>query len=251
MTEHSEVRPEDLHAWIDCELDESRRARVEAAVETDPELREIGGLYRADKARILSLYGGGLHEPLPLEWIRKIEDTAARRSWRPQVWALTAMAASFVLVLAGALAYREWPSPARNDIVADALAARAEQLPPQAVIPILSGRDADAQAVAMTRALSARVKAPDLSKMGYSLVAMEVYDSPARSFELRYRDRDGRVFTLYLRRSSGAPRFDQFEENGLRVCIWQDDVIGTVMAGKMSAAEMQRLASLAYTGLTL
>jgi len=31
--------------------------------------------------------------------------------------------------------------------------------------------------------------------------------------------------------------------------VWQDDRISTVMAGTMSAAEMQRLASLAYLGL--
>jgi hypothetical protein len=36
----------------------------------------------------------------------------------------------------------------------------------------------------------------------------------------------------------------------LRVCIWQDDQVGMVMAGDVSTAAMQRLASLAYSGLT-
>ena len=45
------------------------------------------------------------------------------------------------------------------------------------------------------------------------------------------------------------PRFALLEEQGLRVCVWQDSVIGIVMAGKMSAAEMERLAGLAYEGL--
>jgi len=33
------------------------------------------------------------------------------------------------------------------------------------------------------------------------------------------------------------------------VCLWQDDVLSTVMVGKMAAAEMLRVASLAYNGL--
>jgi hypothetical protein len=35
----------------------------------------------------------------------------------------------------------------------------------------------------------------------------------------------------------------------VRVCLWQDDVLATVMVGEMSAAEMLRVASLAYNGL--
>jgi anti-sigma factor RsiW len=37
----------------------------------------------------------------------------------------------------------------------------------------------------------------------------------------------------------------------LRICIWQDDIIGTVMVGDMSAGEMARAASAAYAGLNL
>jgi anti-sigma factor RsiW len=68
---------------------------------------------------------------------------------------------------------------------------------------------------------------------------------------LFYRDRTGRLFTLYLRHSDGMVRFDQFMRDGLRICVWQDEEVGTVMAGNVSTADMQRLASLAYTGLTL
>jgi len=53
-----------------------------------------------------------------------------------------------------------------------------------------------------------------------------------------------------LRHSDGTARFDQFERAGLRVCIWQDEELSMVMAGDVSTAAMQRLASLAYAGLT-
>jgi anti-sigma factor RsiW len=37
----------------------------------------------------------------------------------------------------------------------------------------------------------------------------------------------------------------------MRICIWQDEELSTVMLGEMSAGEMARVASLAYSGLTL
>ena len=59
------IRDEDLHAFIDGELEDADRARVDAAVNADPALGEQVAAFRADKARLVSLYGGGLNEPLP------------------------------------------------------------------------------------------------------------------------------------------------------------------------------------------
>jgi anti-sigma factor RsiW len=104
----------------------------------------------------------------------------------------------------------------------------------------------------LAQTLAMKVRAPDLSEMGYSLTAIQIYPatSNGNSVELIYRGPKSRDFTLFIRRASGQPRFDVFEQNGVRICLWQDDAIATVMAGRMSAAEMQRLASLAYNGLS-
>ncbi len=251
MTRRTDILDEDLQAFIDDELDEASRRRVEAALAGDPELGEAVARYREDKARILAVYGAGLEEPLPPHWIAMIEEPTGRADWRRMGWGLTALAASFILVLGLTIAIRQQASPAGSDIVAQALAARANLVQPRTFIAIRSAQDAHLQDAAMTKALDTTAKAPDLSRMGYRLVGIQVYSMPQRAFELVYRDRAGRAFTLYLRRSgSGAARFDQFVQNGVRICVWQDDVVGMVMAGKMSAAEMQRLATLAYSGLT-
>ncbi|HTT83373.1 MAG TPA: hypothetical protein VMF67_07815 [Rhizomicrobium sp.] len=249
MNTRPEIREEDLHAFIDGELDAVERARIESIVEANAYLRDRAARYRADKARLVAIYGGGMSEPLPQAWIDRIETATKPRRWRAQSGGIAALAASLVLVFAGFLAWRVFVHPARDDIVADALAARAGALVPVSVIPA-EPKVVAAEAHVMTMALDARVKAPDLSRMGYRLVGINVYSNPTHAFELRYA-RNGEIFTLYLRRSSGTPRFDQFRQDGLRVCIWQDDVVGMVMAGTMSVDEMQRLASLAYTGLTL
>jgi anti-sigma factor RsiW len=245
----TELRDEDLHAFIDGELDDLARSRIQSIIDADPVLRHQLSVYRADKERLISLYGGGLNEPLPREWIQKIEGARRRKNTRTS-WTIAAMAATVVMVLAGSIAYRNFAPAMREDIVADALAARTQSPPPDTVVPIRSARDAEAEAAVMTRTLATQVKAPDLTKLGFRLVGMDIYDTPARSFDLRYRDGKGRIFTLYLRRSSGATRFDLFEEKGLRVCVWQDEVMATVMAGPVSGAEMERLAGLVYTSLT-
>jgi hypothetical protein len=82
--------------------------------------------------------------------------------------------------------------------------------------------------------------------MGYQVTGLKFYEHAA---EIEYHDGKGRLFTLYLRPSDGTTRFDQFARDGVRICVWQDDRISTVMTGTISAAMMQRLASLTYLGL--
>ena len=251
MTTHATIRNEDLHALLDGQLGEVERLRVEAAVKADPELNRQVSAFRADKARLISLYGSGLNEPLPEAWLARIEEATVRKPVPRTAWAMLGIAASFVLVLSGTVAYRELAKTPRDDVVADALAARSLETKPDYVVPVRSTGDVQAQSAVMAKDLDTRVKAPDLTRMGYRLVGVEVYSSPAPSFDLRYVDANGRAVTLYIRRSPGSTRFDILAVKGLKVCVWQDNVISTVVTGAMSAGEMERLASLAYSGLTL
>jgi len=251
MTSPATIRDEELHAFIDGELGPADRVRVEAAVEADPKLSEQVIAFRADKARLLSLYGGGLNEPLPSEWIARIEEASGRKPLPRTAWAMLALAASFVLVLSGTIVWRQLGPVPPDDVVADALAARSLEQRPDHVVPVSSTRDIAAESAVMAKSLDTRVKAPDLSRMGYRLVGIDVYSAAAPSFDLRYTDAHGRAVTLYIRRSPGSTRFDILEMKGLRVCVWQDNIISTVVTGRMSAGEMERLASLAYSGLTL
>ena len=105
----------------------------------------------------------------------------------------------------------------------------------------------------LSKALDMNVKAPDLGKLGYQLADIRIYSGVpgGKSVELRYRGEQNRVFTVYLRHPSGPPQVDLLQRDGLRICIWQDEYVGSVMLGEMSAGEMARAASAAYAGLTL
>jgi anti-sigma factor RsiW len=105
----------------------------------------------------------------------------------------------------------------------------------------------------VSEALDMPVKVPELAKFGYQIAGIRVYAhmNGGNAVELEYRDERNRLFTMYMRRPSGPASVDMTERNGMWTCIWQDDVLGTVMQGEMSAAEMARLASAAYNGLYL
>ncbi|HET7085840.1 MAG TPA: hypothetical protein VFI23_13775 [Rhizomicrobium sp.] len=235
------ISDEDLHAYIDGALSEARAQLVKTALAGNPALAERAALFQADKALFKTVYGPLDQRPLPPEWI-------ARAEARPRInWRLAGAIAAMLLVAAiGSLTWRHYAPAAGRDVVETALDAR-EGSGGEPRMAADDGAKTGGYDSALRRTVAANLHVPDLSRMGYRLTGLTLYD---RAAEIVYRGPQDQLFTLYVRRSDGSARFDQFERRGLRVCIWQDDQISTVMAGNISAAVMQRLATLSYTGLT-
>lgn len=250
MSEYLDTWESRLHAFIDGELAEDDRAAVAAEIDANPELAQRVALYGDDKARLAATYGHITEAPIPRRWIDLIEGHARKPRRSVVMETFMALAASLLVLIGGSLVYRQM-TPHEEPIVADALAARNNALPARQIIPVKASAETTVAGRALASALAMRVGVPDLTRMGYKLTGLRIYSNAqsGKAAELMYRRADGRTFALYLRHSSGTPRFDQYKQGNLRVCIWQDDVIGAVMTGEMSAAEMQRLASLAYMGL--
>ena len=250
MSEPLHIADETLHALIDGELPVEERAQVEDAVAADTDLSTRAALFRADKTRLHEVYGRVADLPVPAKWIDMIEHRPSAMQRLLPVQTIAAIAAALLILIGGPLLYRQ-STPHEEAIVEEALAARSDALPAKQIIAVNTGGSSIAASAAVKSTLGMPVKAPDLSRMGYTLIGVRTYDraSSGNAVELLYRRGGDRTFALYVRKPSGPPRFDQYKQGNMRVCIWQDDVIGTVMTGEMSAAEMQRLASLAYTGL--
>lgn len=232
--------PEELHAFIDGELPPARAAEVAAAVEHDAQLARQVAAFRADKVRLKEIYAPLLQQPTPQAWERMIDPAQLKRPPVIDRRAWMAMAASIIAVAGGWTVYRV--AAVQNDeaIIAAAIAAHSDRS-----ARTISMVDAGAL---MTQTLGLRLKAPDLSKFGFALASAQAY-GPDKSVKVSYRDEQARVFTLYLAPSSGKPRFEMTKRGALRICVWQDDVMGTIMVADVSAGEMLRLASLAYSGL--
>jgi len=237
------ISDEDLHAYIDGALSEERALLVRKVLAENAALAERAALFEADKAMFKTVYGPLAERPLPPEWTLRV-----RRQERPRMnWRLASAIAATLAVLAGSpLVWRYAAVPAGGDVVDVALDARAGALAQTQHIAT-GGPKTEGYDTALRQTIASNVHIPDLSRMGYRLAGLQLYDKAA---EILYRGPQNQLFSLYVRRSDGSARFDQFARRGLRVCIWQDDQITTVMAGNISAAAMQRLATLSYTGLT-
>jgi anti-sigma factor RsiW len=245
------IGEQDLHAFIDGELDPARRAAVQEAMAHDPAMAGRIAAFRADKQRLAALYGPVAERPLPAAWLRSIEAASRPRPWRRVAARWRSLAAAAVLLAAiGATA--ALLAPSRDTILAEAAAAhdgtlRTRQILAGAALPPASVGNRLLQAT-----LGLPVRTPDLTRFGFRLAAIDVFQPPTRpAVGLVYRDAGQRELTIYLRRSAGEARFDLLRRGRLRVCIWQDDVLGAVMTADMTAGEMMRVASRAYVELNL
>ena len=248
MSGHPQISDDDLHAFIDGELDAARRQAVESIMRADPALAERARAYSADKDLLKRAYANANARPIPSQWLVMAE--AAKKPRPLSLRLVGTIAAAVVAGVIGTLTFQQLQPRGTSEIVQAALEARATNA--GEIVAIGNAAQAHAFDDHLSAILAMPVKVPDMRRLGYHLVGMRLFPGSggSGSAELLYRGNQKQLFTLYLRRSDGKARFDQFERNGLRVCIWQDDVLGMVMAGDVSTAAMQRLASLAYTGLT-
>jgi anti-sigma factor RsiW len=154
-------------------------------------------------------------------------------------------------MVATATAVVSWQLRNDNTILAEAEAARRGHLDGRIAegdpLPQPAMRDA-----LLRKTLGMNVRPPELSRFGFQLVHMDLYVRPAGgAAQLRYSDRAQRALTIYVRPSDGSVQFDIVRRGETHVCVWQDDVVGAVIIASVSAAEMLRIASSAYTALNL
>ncbi|HUO99384.1 MAG TPA: hypothetical protein VMU01_11990 [Rhizomicrobium sp.] len=247
MSERDDIRDIHLSALIDGELGGERREELERAIERDPALAARVAEMHADKLMLHRIYDPVARRPLPREWLDLVERPQRRVPWR----LAASIAAALLVVAIGTYSYLDLRPTAPVWIVDEALNARQDVTRPEQVIVAARGGGVSRYDAMLEITVGARVRVPDMGKAGYRLAAIRVFPhGGGRAAELAYRDANGHVFTLYVSRSNGTVDFVQLERRGLRVCLWRDDQVSTVMAANISTAAMQRLAILAYSGMT-
>jgi anti-sigma factor RsiW len=251
MSENPDIADLELHAFIDGELDAGQAVAFEARMKADPALAERVAAFRADRDMLKRVFASAADDPIPQQWITLAHGSDSPKR-QPMSWRLVgAIAAVVILSAIGAVSYWERQPSGTGDVVQAALDARTDTAHAQDFIAIPSGVDMGKYNRVLSSTVALNVKVPDLKRMGYRLAGILLYPHSPAAAELVYRNDRNESFALYLRHSDGKAHFDQFERNGLRVCVWQDEALSAVMTGNVSTATMQRLASLAYTGLTL
>ncbi len=234
----------ELHAYIDGALDAERHATIAARIENDPALAARVAAFRADKDMLKQVYGPLGDKPVPESWIARARSAPPPRTVSFRL--VGSIAAALLVGILGTLTVQSLQHTQQSGIIEAALDARQTAVGARQAIDVRPGMDARQFDRAISEIVKASVKVPDMGNLGFRLVGVRYYQDAA---ELRYRNEQGNLLTLYMRKSDGAKPFRQFEHNGLQVCLWQDDVVAWVMTGDVSVAEMQRLAGHAYDNL--
>jgi anti-sigma factor RsiW len=241
-------------------------AEIGAALKTDPDLATLANALRQDRDALAAAFAPAAADKLPQAWLDRIEaaiapgepsnilqfrprpapkrppliDRAKLRAALP--WALAACLA--LAVASPAVRHLVWP--AADTIEQEAAEARSGILVATSTLQGPALPSQDDQRALLRRVTGLPVQAPDLRPLGWHLATLETFPAAA---ELRYRNQAGELLTMYVRRSRGEARFDLLQRGHLRTCVWQDDVMGTVIIGDMSAGKMMRVAALAYTNM--
>jgi anti-sigma factor RsiW len=242
---------EDLHAFIDGELDDARAEAVAAIIAASPELLEQVERLILDKDLIARAYGPLIELPLPdimrqtVTGYHPPEPVRAPRRFFPAAMALAAA------IVAAVIAYPILSNLGGDPLVTEAMAVRAGQVHAERQFADTEIATAAARDQLVQTALSVPVKVPNLEKAGYRLSGITAYPDRGdhKALQISYRDRHGVLFTMYMRQTTGADRFELSRRKDMQVCIWQNDDLSVVMLGEMPAHDMLRVATATYADL--
>jgi anti-sigma factor RsiW len=253
------ISDEELNAFIDGELAPARAVEVARALDADARLSARAQAFRQDRDVFAAAYAPVARAALPAAWLARIEQAvekpasnvvpfpprpAAKRPGYAYAWA----AAACVALMLGWGALQLRPGPPPDSILAQAALAQSGRLAASAHFADSGLPAPEMQRELLSRATGLPVKAPDLRRLGWHLASMDLYRGAAA---LHYANAKSQALSVFVRRSAGAPRFDILKQGTTRVCVWQDEVVGAVMMGDMSAGQMMRVAGAAYADLDM
>jgi anti-sigma factor RsiW len=254
------IGDDDIHAYVDRQLDPPRRAEVETWLADNPEAAARAAFYARSNEALHQSFDAVLAEPVPAEM------TTPQRRRAPLPWRSAAVAACFaVLGLAGGwFAHEALTEPT----VVERIVAVAQPVQTQAALahsayasevrhPVEVGADEEAHLVRwLTNRMGKPVKAPKLEAMGYRLMGGRLLPSSEAGVacQFMYENANGMRITLFIR----SPNPDQpqtafrfaTESNGIGVFYWIDRNLAYALSANLPKDELKRLAREIYDQLT-
>jgi len=246
-----QITEADLHAWLDDELPQSRRAEVEAYISAYPLENERLSAYRRNDAAIETAFDAVLAEPVPARLLRR-RSTAPANVWRHA-------AAIGWLVVGGLVGWQlhdvksadrraEPPTWAHRAAVAHIVYS------PEVRHPVEVGANDQEHLVAwLSKRLGTAVKIPRLDSVGYSLVGGRLLpgeQEPAAQF--MYQDAQGQRLTLYVRTNRDQNKETAFrfaQDGNVRQFYWIDRGMGYALSGEIGKEDLLRVATAVYQQL--
>ncbi|CAM3535437.1 Anti-sigma factor [Bordetella sputigena] len=270
------VSDDDLHAFVDGQLDASRVAAVLQHLRRHPDAAVRVAHWHAQRFALRRLHHATDIGPAPAA----LADTVlrhGRRRWNPWIQACAAV----LLVVVGAAGMRAWQAgtdvagraggaasmaaaSTTPQFVRDAAAAYAV-FSPEVRHPVEVGAQEEAHLVQwLSRRLGRPLAAPTLQDRGFRLlggrllsgegVAQDTAKAAAARAQFMYEDERGRRVTLYVAvfPAGVAPRetaFRSVQSAGGTAFYWVENGYGYALNGDLPPNQLQALASDVYDQL--
>lgn len=242
------VSEDELHAFVDGELPDDRRAEVEAWLAAHPDDASRIASWRQQAELISQRYAGVVDEIIPDHL--QLERLVKRR---PLSRSLAAIAATLLLVAGGATGWFArgfWDgSPAAASITAEALEAHRVYVVEVRHPVEVPGSDSAHLQQWLSRRVGHELRAPDLSGKGLTLIGGRLLPGPkgvAAAFFM-YEGRSGERFTIYCVRTQTPESALRYRDAGaVGAVYWADGHVSYVVSGPAERQRLQGVAQAAY-----
>jgi anti-sigma factor RsiW len=247
----NDVTEQDLHAYVDGQLDAARRQEVEAHLAADPVAADKVAAYRRQNETLHALFDPTLDEAIPAR-LRKPAPTRILRSMAALRYA--AVVAWLAIGVAAGYALRG-PAVLTSAPIALAQQAVAAHVvyAPEVAHPVEVDAKQEAHLVKwLSKRLDGDVRPPHLAELGYELVGgrlLPAGEGPAAQF--MYQDARGQRLTLYVRRDAkdGETAFRYAKQGSVSVFYWVDGPFGYALSGEQSKNDLLQIAHSVYQQL--
>jgi anti-sigma factor RsiW len=246
------IAEEDLHAFVDGQLDDERRAPVERHLQTHPETSERVAAYSAQRQELRAALSARGRDPIPpnLNLASLLEERLRRRR-RP--W----LAAAAIVLALGLGAGAGWFVGRRPATGIDAIAREAAAS--YTVYAADKRRPVEVWATQkddltrwLTNRLNRLVSPPDLSRLEYQLLGgrlIATQHGPAALF--MYENPRGVRLAIYVRPMSleQTTPIEATDVNDVDGCTWIERGVGYALMAAEPYDKLEQLARLARQGL--
>lgn len=242
------VTEDELHAFVDGELPEDRRAAVEDWLSSHADDAALVAAWRTQAEMIRARYGSVANEPVP-ERLTLERLASNGKRWK-SIAAAAAIGAFMIGGIAGWMAHgASAAAPPASDLFTEQ-ALNAHRLYINEVRHPIEVRANEAHLLPwLSRRVGATLRAPDLSPFGLSLLGGRLLPcrSGAAAALFMYEGSSGERFTLYvskLKESQSALRYN--ESDNFALVRWVEGEVGYALSGPADKVRLKTIARSAY-----
>lgn len=244
------INEQEIHAFVDGQLDAARQAAIEAHLAANPQDRARVEAYRKQNQLLHALFDPALEEPVPA-----ILQRSQRPRTNPQGWRVAAMVSTLAIGLVLGYGLRGVTAPSMGPMALSKQAAFAHvAFVPEVLHPVeVSAKQEEHLVKWLSKRLGGDVRAPHLSSNGFELMGGRLLPSDAGpAAQFMYQDNRGQRLTLYVKREPARAAETAFrfaKEKGVSVFYWIDNDFGYALSGDLPKGDLLKVAETVYRQL--